>query len=75
MSMIVGVRNELVHPKRRMLVKIAPLIVPCWQLAQWYIEMFLLKLSGYSGQYSNRLRAKWVGEVEFVPWPMNTNAV
>lgn len=67
-DMIVGVRNELVHPKRRMAVKTAPLIVPCWQLAQWYIEMFLLKLSGYSGRYSNRLRAKWVGEVEFVPW-------
>lgn len=67
-NMIVGVRNELVHPKRRMVVKTAPLIVPCWQLAQWYIEMFLLRLSGYSGQYSNRLRARWVGEVEFVPW-------
>ncbi|OCP17575.1 MULTISPECIES: hypothetical protein [unclassified Ensifer] len=67
-NMIVGVRNELVHPKRRMVVKIAPLIVPCWQLAQWYIEMFLLKLSGYNGRYSNRLKAQWVGEVEIVPW-------
>lgn len=67
-AMIVCVRNELVHPKRRMAVKITPLIVPCWQLAQWYIEMFLLKLSGYNGRYSNRLKAKWVGEVESVPW-------
>lgn len=67
-DMIVGVRNELVHPKRRMVVKTAPLIVPCWQLAQWYIEMFLLRISGYRGRYSNRLKAKWVGEVEYVPW-------
>lgn len=65
---ITRVRNELVHPKRKMKVKVGPLIVPCWQLSQWYIEMFLLKMSGYSGVYSNRLTAKWVGQVETVPW-------
>jgi hypothetical protein len=35
---------------------------------KWYIELLILRLSGYSGQYSNRLEARWVGEVEDVPW-------
>jgi hypothetical protein len=68
---ITRVRNELVHPKRKMKVKLGPLIVPCWQLSQWYIELFLLKMSGYQGVYSNRLSAKWVGQVEPVPWTSN----
>ncbi|PLP59177.1 hypothetical protein CYK37_11920 [Mesorhizobium loti] len=64
---IVTIRNELVHPTRRIKSRLAPLVVPSWKLAQWYIEIFLLKLCGYGGIYSNRMSAKWVGEVEKMP--------
>ncbi|MER9338760.1 hypothetical protein NKJ06_33365 [Mesorhizobium sp. M0293] len=63
----VKIRNELVHPNRRMKSATGPLISQGWQLAQWYIEVFLLKLCGYSGIYSNRLSPRWVGEVEKLP--------
>ena len=35
-----------------------------WNLAQWYLELTLLKLCGYEGSHGNRLNQKWVGEVE-----------
>lgn len=61
---ITRLRNELVHPNRRLPGKLPSAVPEAWQLAQWYIEMMLLKLSGYHGLYSNRLSAKWVGEVQ-----------
>jgi hypothetical protein len=64
---VTKIRNELVHPKRRLKDKLPSAIPDAWQLAQWYIEVMLLKLCGYTGVYSNRLKAKWVGEVQ--PFP------
>ena len=64
---ITKLRNELVHPERRLPGKLSPAIPEAWQLAQWYTEVMLLKLCGYQGVYSNRLKAKWVGEVQ--PFP------
>jgi hypothetical protein len=64
---ITRLRNELVHPKRQLPGKLPSAIPEAWQLAQWYIEVILLKLSGYHGVYSHRLMAKWVGEVQ--PFP------
>jgi hypothetical protein len=37
-------------------------------LSMGYIELVLLKLMGFSGTYSNRIKAKIVGQVEKVPW-------
>lgn len=65
---ITRIRNELVHPKRKLPIKLGAVVPSAWSLAQWYIELLILRLSGYSGQYSNRLQARWVGEVEDVPW-------
>jgi hypothetical protein len=65
---IAQVRNELVHPKARLAIPLGRLIPDTWQLAQWYIELCILRLSNYRGVYSNRLRARWVGQVENVPW-------
>lgn len=63
---ITKIRNDLVHPKAH-----APsekeVVWEVWNLAQWYIELIILKLSDYRGVYSNRLTAKWVGEVEEFP--------
>lgn len=62
-----AIRNELVHPKKRLSSPLAPLIIEGWKLGQWYLEVMILRLSGYTGQYSNRLRARWVGEIETLP--------
>ena len=65
---IVDVRNELVHPNNRLKVQLRPLLFESWQLAQWYVELIILRLSGYDGEYSNRLKRRWVGQTEPVPW-------
>jgi hypothetical protein len=65
---IVKIRNELVHAEDRLGVSLGPAIADGWRLAQWYVELMILRLSGYSGVYSNRLNPGWVGEVESVPW-------
>jgi hypothetical protein len=62
-------RNELVHPKQKLSIDRHELMAPIWSLAQWLIEMFMLKLSNFNGVYSNRLKKSlWKGEVENVPW-------
>jgi hypothetical protein len=65
---IAKVRNELVHPKARLPIPLSKLITDVWQLSQWYIELCILRLSNYGDIYSNRLRARWTGQVENVPW-------
>lgn len=62
------IRNDLVHAKRRTTFPIGPAVPETWCLAQWYLELTMLALCGYTGVYSNRLAARWVGEVESVPW-------
>jgi len=66
---IVELRNEIVHPDRE---SAPPSSIVCYealQLALWYIELLVLRLSNYEGLYSNRLRRpKWRGEVEKVPY-------
>jgi hypothetical protein len=41
-----------------------------WKLGQWYLELALLGICGYSGTYDNRLdHLKWpYGNIEKVPW-------
>ena len=38
------------------------------QIAIRYVELVLLHLIGYKGEYSNRLKERSYGEVELVPW-------
>lgn len=65
---IVRIRNELVHPRNKLPIKIGTVVAEAWNLSQWYAELIVLRLSGYDGKYSNRLRRNWVGQVESVPW-------
>lgn len=66
---ITKVRNELVHPKERLPDKPGAYAFEAWQLAQWFVEMFVLRLAAYDGVYGNRLRLnRWVGQIEPVPW-------
>ncbi|MCH8863084.1 MAG: hypothetical protein IID51_11305, partial [Proteobacteria bacterium] len=59
---IVKVRNELVHPETRLKVNLGALVPGIWNLAQWYIELFILRHSNFTGFYSNRIQAPWVGQ-------------
>ncbi|MCO4322463.1 hypothetical protein [Aliidiomarina quisquiliarum] len=62
-------RNDLVHPKARIKSQNQhALTIEMWRLSVWYLELFMLRLIGYQNVYSNRLTAKWLGEVEHVPW-------
>lgn len=65
---IVELRNEIVHPDRES-VPDSHVCFDALQLALWYLEMVILRLSNYNGVYSNRLvRPKWRGVVEKVPF-------
>lgn len=65
---IAVIRNELVHGRDRLSIPLGPVISEAWQLAQWYVELLILRLAGYGGTYSNRLNPGWIGTVESVPW-------
>ena len=62
------IRNSLVHPEHKHQGKYDRAIFDAWNLSLWYLELSILKLCGYHGTYSNRLKTpKWAGEVEDVP--------
>jgi len=62
---VAAARNALVHP-----MGLRPLPwYDLWRLARWYVELVLLNMIGFVGEYSNRtLARRWVGAVERVPW-------
>jgi len=63
------IRNEIVHPEHKKRGQFNDVLVDAWDLSLWYIEMTVLRLSAYSGDYSNRLVPRnAVGQVEKVPW-------
>jgi hypothetical protein len=65
---ITKVRNELIHPHRRLRIDLHNVVSDTWNLAQWCVELAVLRLSDYNGVYGNRIRGRWVGQVEQVPW-------
>lgn len=65
------IRNQLVHSKKKREFK-PKAVFEAWNLSQWYVEMCLLRLMKYNGQYANRvLLNKWAGETEQVPWAIS----
>jgi hypothetical protein len=62
------VRNDLVHADPRYAGHLDRPFFEAWQLAQWYVELVILGLAGYRGQYTNRISARMVGEITNVPW-------
>jgi hypothetical protein len=67
-DIIVRVRNNLVHPEKRYGVKKIPYFY-LLNLQQWYIELILLRIFNYQGNYHNRLnQVSWAGDIEPVPW-------
>ncbi len=63
---LVEVRNEVVHPSQKYGRLSSRAYFEAWSLGQWYLELMLLRLFGASSDfdYGNRLKKKWVGEVE-----------
>lgn len=62
------IRNDMVHCQTNHDGIPTRLLFDAKMLSLWYVELMLLKLSGYNGMYSNRITRDWVGEVETVPW-------
>jgi len=62
------IRNSLVHPEHKKRGQLSSAYYEAWNLGLWYLEMGVLALCGYNGTYGNRLRQRWVGQVEDVPW-------
>lgn len=69
-DLVIYFRNKIVHPSRkgyRAMLEVEDM----WNIIQIgtrYIELVVLSLIGYRGEYSNRLKDRWYGEVDVVPW-------
>ncbi len=69
-DLIIYYRNKIVHPARKdnrgnLTVEDMWNII---QIGTRYIELIILSLISYKGEYSNRLKERWYGEVDLVPW-------
>lgn len=64
---ITELRNATVHPdsSRKMPDGVW---YQGWRLSMWYLDLVLLSLCEHNGDYANRLKKRWVGTVEPVPW-------
>jgi hypothetical protein len=67
---LAGMRNSIVHPddKLRGREQLREATFEIWRLGVWLVELAILALSDFDEEYSNRLTADWVGQVERVPW-------
>jgi hypothetical protein len=65
---LTGIRNDLIHAQVKYLEGRGDPFFETWSLAQRYIELVVLRLAKYSGRYTDRISAEWVGETTKVPW-------
>jgi hypothetical protein len=63
-------RNALVHPRKREMLNMPSMAarIELYQMALSYLELALLRLIDFNGEYTNRLASPSVGIVERVPW-------
>ena len=62
------IRNSLVHPEHKHRGRYDTAYYEAWNLGLWYLEMSILAICNYTSTYGNRLKQRWVGEIEDVPW-------
>jgi len=62
------IRNSLVHPEHKRRRQFDTVYYEAWNLGLWYLAMVLLAVCEYSGTYRNRLKKRYVGQVEKVSW-------
>lgn len=66
---ITTIRNDLVHPIPSLSDVSLDVHHEVWNLAQWYVEMILLKELSYQGKYRNRqCGGDRNGAIQPVPW-------
>ena len=67
---IVDIRNDLVHSDSKYGPFTETALLEAKNLGLHYIELMLLRLSGYTGRYMNRLKSRTLygSPVENVPW-------
>lgn len=74
---VAEIRNAVVHANTKKRKKLGQLSfvakIDTWQLCIWYLELVLLRLFDYSGEYANRMDSgQWKGEnTQLVPWAKN----
>jgi hypothetical protein len=69
----VRLRNAIVHPKRSKRKVVLQTSVPARMGAEdlglWYLELVLLRIPGYGGEYYRRFESGWPDQVrDKVPW-------
>ena len=71
-ELAINVRNKVVHPPNNIRSIEWPSgneLFEAWQLTMWYLELSILRLLGYRGNYTSRLQLHgWSGRTEPVPW-------
>lgn len=71
-ELIFEVRNRVVHPPKRLSDPEWPQpdeLLEAFRLATWYLELALLRILNYNGEYASRLQLTgWVGQTEPMPW-------
>ncbi len=70
-ALLVDIRNHLIHSNRNEKNNFSfKDYLQAKDLGLWYVELLLLWIFKYQGQYSNRITLNWEGkyELEFVPW-------
>lgn len=76
-EVLFNVRNLLIHPPKKLDDPDWPdteEMVEAWQLATWYLQLAILRIFGYRGDYGSRLRLpRSEMAVEPVPWAVNTS--
>jgi hypothetical protein len=67
-----AIRNTITHPTRKNREKFgrhpSAARTNAWVLGLRNLELCLLRLFDHRGTYADRIRRKWLGEVEPVPW-------
>ena len=62
------IRNDIIHPKEK-IENLETYLYEASDLGLWYLELVLLAIFDYQGDYHNRLpRYQQNGEIEPVPW-------
>jgi hypothetical protein len=61
-------RNSLVHPEHKHRRQFDNAYYDAWNLGLWYLEMSVLAVCGYCDTYGSRLKQRFIGQVEDVPW-------
>ena len=66
---LVEIRNSIVHPDRKIQLHSIDEYHEAKQLGTWYVELILLNMFGYTGEYACRLsEVQMAGDTELVPW-------